>query len=363
MRHPHDNPQALLRQSGWAAWLADQLALSDYSESAPRTLLARCLLLAAVTRLTLSHVAQRFAHRGRETIRKGVTAGLASGLRPLEDRLAAGLRHTLPRRYRGRPLPVAIDLHRRPYYGDRRRTPAVTGGKAAAGTARFWSYATATSLTPGRRYTLAVTAVGPDDPMPAVVERLLVQVARTGLPVRHVVLDRAFYSVGVVNALARRRLRFAVPMVRRGREVRAFFRRGARGWFAHTFWSRNHRESATVRVAVVPGPNGNSPRVFACSGGFRTPPAVALAYWRRFGIEASYRQLGECLAATTSRDGVYRLLLVGVSLLIRAWWVIAGAGRLSDLRWELLEVLTGDAAPANGGPATQPPPPHSPPGR
>ena len=90
-------------------------------------------------------------------------------------------------------------------------------------------------------------------------------------------LDRAFYAVGVVNALARRNLRFVIPMVRRGVEGRKFFRRGCRGWFDHTFRSRHGTATAIVRVAVVPGPDGNRPLVFACSEGFRAVPDVALA--------------------------------------------------------------------------------------
>jgi putative transposase len=361
MRHRHDSPRDRVRQPAWADWLADRLGLTDYSATAPRSLLARCLLLAAATGFTLSHAAQRLARRGRETIRKGVAAALPDDPRVLEDRLAAGLRHTLPRRYRGRPLPVAIDLHRRPYYGDRRRTPAVTGGPFAAGTSWYWSYATAVSVKPGRRYTLGVTAVGPGDAMPDVVDRLLAQVGRTGLPVRYVLLDRAFYAVGVVAALARRGLRFVVPVVRRGRDGAKFFRRGTRGWFTHTFGSRNHAASATVRVAVVPGPDGNRPLVFACSAGFRSGPAVALAYRRRFGIETSYRQLGECLAGTTSRDVVYRLLLVGVSLLIRAWWVVAGPDRLSDLCLDVVEMFAVPGGASSTDPnttQTTTPPPH-----
>ncbi len=209
MRHPHDNPRNLIRQPAWADGLADRLGFTDYSTTTPRALLARGLLLAA-TGFAVSHAAPRLLRRGRETIRKGVAANLPDAPRVLEDRVAAGLRHTLPRRYRGRPLPVALDPHRRPYYGDRRRIPAVTG------TSWFRSYATGVAVRCGHRYTLGVTAVGPGDTMPDVAERLLAQVGRAGLPVRYALLDRAFDSVGVVTALTRRRYRFIIAVIRRG---------------------------------------------------------------------------------------------------------------------------------------------------
>lgn len=356
MRHRHDTRPDDLRQPGWDVWVADGLGLSDASEAVPRTVLARCLLVAAALGVAVSAVARRAARVGREVVRRGLAGSAPADPRDLERTLAAAFRRAVPRGVRDRRLPVAIDLHKRPYYGDRTRTPGVTGGKRDAGTSWFWSYATAVALTPGHRHTLALTAVGPAETLADVVDRLLAQVGWSGVRVRYVLLDRAFYAVGVVNALARRDLRFIIPMMRRGAAGRTFFRRGNRGWFEHTFRSRNHTASATVRVAVVPGPDGNRPLVFACSGGFHALPDVALTYARRFGIESSYRQLGECLAQTTSRDRVYRLLLVGVSLLIRARWVEAGGVTLGSIRWDLILAFTLPSG-TEPRPATQAVPP------
>jgi hypothetical protein len=340
MRHRHDTRPDDLRQPGWDTWIADALGLTDYSRDVPRAILAECLLLAAALGVAVSAVTRRAANLGREVVRKGIAASLPNDTRTLEARPAAGFRHTLPRRFRNKPVPIAVDIHRRPYYGDRHHTPAITGGKAQAGTAWFWSYATAVSLLPGHRHTPALTTVEPSDTLTAVVERLLAQVNGSGITVRYVLLDRAFYAVGVVNALTRRNLRFIVPLMRRGKEATRFFRRGCRGWFEHTSRSRNREATATVRVAVVPGPDADRPLAFACSAGFRAVPDVALVYGRRFGIESSYRQSGECLAMTTSRDVVYRLLLVGVSLLIRAWWVESEGRTRGVIRWDLILAFT-----------------------
>src|SRR5262245_18136656 len=359
MRHRHDSRPDDLRQPGWSAWLATELGLSDYSDDVPATALAQCLLLAAALGVAVSAVTRRAADRGREVVRRGLACSMATGARALEGRLAAGLRHALPRQLRTRPVPLAIDIHRRPYYGDRDHAPGVTGGKAESGTAWFWSYATAVALLPGRRHTLAVTTVEPSDTLTDVVERLLAQVLWSGIDVRYVLLDRAFYAAGVVAALSARGLRFIIPLVRRGKEAQKFFRRGCRGWFEHTFRSRNHEVEATVRVAVVPGPDGNRALVFACSAGFGSAPGVALVYGRRFGIESSYRQLGECLAQTTSRDVVYRLLLVGVSLLIRARWVETQGVTLGVLRWDLILILTPAAPTRANATQTDTPQPHA----
>lgn len=355
MRHPHPTPIAVARQPAWADWIADALGLADFSDALPRTALARCLLLAAALGQTLSAVARRAAGCGRETVRKGLRATLPDDPRELERRLAAGLRHHLPRRFRRRSVPIAVDVHRRPYYGDPDRTHGVTGGKREQGTHWAWAYATAVALVPGHRHTLAVTAVAPGDTPAELVERLLAQVGWAGVRVRYVLLDRGFYSVGVIQALHRRRLRFVIPVPRRGREATRFFRRGTRGWFDHTVRSHRSKQHAPVRVAVVPGPNGRRPLVYACSDGFHALPRVVLRYGRRFGIESSYRQLGECLGRTTSRDVVYRLLLVGVSLLIRAVWAGLAGPSLGSVRWWLIVTLTPTACSST---ATQPVPPH-----
>lgn len=334
MHHRHLSPAGLVRQPGWDRWLADVLRLTDYSHRAPGALLARCLLVASALGAALSAVAKRVAQSGRETVRKGIAAALPTGVRDLEGRLAGGFRRVLPRAWRTRPVPLAIDLHRRPYYGDHDRTDAITGARSENGTNWFWSYATAVSLVPGHRHTLALTAVGPDDTLAAVVERLLAQVNWGGTEVRYVLLDRAFCAVGVINALVKRNMPFIVPMVCRAKAAR-FFRRGCRGWHQYTLRARRRSEgTATVRVAAVPDTGRAS--VFACSAGWSTAAQVALVYGRRFGIESSYRQLGECLAVTSSRDVVYRLLLVGVSLLIRSWWVRGDRPTLNELRWELI---------------------------
>jgi IS4 transposase len=51
-----------------------------------------------------------------------------------------------------------------------------------------------------------------------------------------------------------------------------------------------------------------------------SPTAVREAYRKRFGIETSYRQLNQSRSRTSSRDPLYRLLLVGLSLFLRNVW-------------------------------------------
>jgi len=59
--------------------------------------------------------------------------------------------------------------------------------------------------------------------------------------------------------------------------------------------------------------------VFAAWGIDWPAGMVARCYRTRFGIETSYRQLGQVLACTTSKDSRVRLLLVGLALLLRQY--------------------------------------------
>ena len=81
------------------------------------------------------------------------------------------------------------------------------------------------------------------------------------------------------------------------------------------------RLTVVVRLCVARHQTDGKPLVYAAWGlGPWPPAAVVQEYRRRFGIEVQYRQLGQCLARTSSRSERYRLLLVGVALLLCNLW-------------------------------------------
>jgi hypothetical protein len=259
--------------------------------------------------------------------------------RTLERRLVPALHAPLP----GRPRParLAIDYHRIPYYGTPDRD--TTRAKRSAGTHTFHTYATACVVGGSDRYTVGLTAVADREPMTAVLGRLLDQVAAARVPVRVVLLDRAFFSIAVMRALQARRLPFVIPAVIRGRKprpgvpaagLRAVRRRGA-GRYAYTHEDRGQ----SVRVAVVvahktyrhhrTGRRHTRKLLYVTWRVAGGPVAVRDLYRLRFGIESSYRQLGEARPRTSCRDGVVRLLWVAIGLVVRNAWVWANrtAGR------------------------------------
>src|SRR5262245_43951424 len=142
MRHTHYELKAVSVTSTLVSHLVAGLHLRDYHASVPRRLLARCLLLMAASRTSLSFVAQHTDEApSDETLRLALRCNLPDTSVLLLQHLLHTLQAWVPARLRRRPQPAALDWHLRPYYGAR-DTPGITGGKREAGTDYFWGYAT-----------------------------------------------------------------------------------------------------------------------------------------------------------------------------------------------------------------------------
>jgi len=292
-------------------------------------------------------------------------AALPKRRRTLDGRLLAALHAPLPTRPRAARL--AIDYHRVPYYGTPDRN--TTRAKTEAGTHTFHTYATACVVGGPDRYTVGLTAVAAKEPMTAVLARLLEQVAAARVPIRVVLLDRAFFSIPVMQLLQTRDLPFVIPAVIRGRKprrgapaigLRAIRRRGA-GRYAYDHAYRGRSVRVTVVLAHKTYHHARTGRRYTrkllymawhVGGG---PVAVRDLYRMRFGIENSYRRLGEARPRTSSRDGVIRLLWVAIGLVVRNAWV--WACRVEPRGWSLaaarLVILLDILVAFNGtGPST-----------
>ena len=285
------------------------------------------LLLVAALRQSLSAVVARFAFGfSPETARQAVRANL-----PECDRLTDGLLDALyrfGRRLHRRTWVAAIDLHYRPFYGDR-AAKGVVGGQKKQGTKYFFAYATAVLIHKRHRYTVGLLACDGGRKPHEVVAALLAQMDRHGLRLRGVALDSGFDSGETLLLLQGRRLSYVVPLRRKGKGDN---RRNACfglpvGTRTEVSWrTEQTRRPVTTRAVVVWRARERQVRVYAY-GGWHAGRAVGAAraavrwYRWRFGIETSYRQLNQARGTTTSTDPAYRLLLMGLALLLRQVWV------------------------------------------
>lgn len=257
----------------------------------------------------------------------------------LQRRVNRALQGDLPKAWRRRRQPLAIDLHLVPYHGEPLRDVAeVYRSQAKSGTCSFHAYATAYVIRKGQRYTAALTSVQRGAALQEVVQRLLKEAAKAGVRPRYLLLDRGFCSVAVIRYLQAARYPFLMPLPLRGRKLdhpkgpsgsRVYATWKRSGWSRYTLTDASKR-TATVQVCVKcrnlrgeRGKHGREALVYAYGGGLKPTsyPWVKETYRSRFAIETTYRQLQQARIRTCTRDPLLRLLYVAVALILRNVWV------------------------------------------
>jgi hypothetical protein len=319
--------------------LRDALPLTDYGSCCPvATLLA--VVFAACCRLCSVFAAtRRLRHApSYETLRQALHANLAA-VAELEGQLNRALRADWPRRLRRRRHRLAIVLILIPYHGQPESDAGeLYRGQVKSGTTHFHAYATAYVIRAGQRFTLALTVVRQGEKLERVLQRLLHRCRQGGVRPGLLLLDRGFWTVGVIRYLQAARCPFLMPVIARGRRAdsprgpsgtRVFWSDRRGGWGRYTLQETGGGRTARVAIAVHVrnragrrGRHGREHLVYAYWGW--SPPSVAgvsAVYRLRFGIESSYRQLNEARVVTCTRSVRVRLFLVGVALILRNVWV------------------------------------------
>ena len=365
MRHSHYTLSARSVASCALQWLLNTFQWTTKSAKVTPKLLVQLLLRAATERRSLSAVVGESQNAPAwETVRTNLFACLPDDPHQLAPTVSEALHARLPKSLRKRPRTMAVDFHLRPYYGHK-KTKGIYRGAAEAGTHNFFAFATLLVLRRGQSFTVALTPVKKGEEQTDVLARLIWQAGQEGLKVRRLLLDRGFYAATTMVWLQQQGIAFVMPMIRRGKKGRTkaqstgtakFFVPRRRGWDRYTFTSRPRRggkkqKGVTVSfdVCIVPRSQHRSkkrgPLVFACHQISWSAKEVAKRYRHRFGIETSYRQLGESLVVTCSKNRSYRLLLVLIALVLRNLWVwlhwqhlSVGRGEHRQLRLELLRL-------------------------
>jgi putative transposase len=239
-----------------------------------------------------------------------------------------------------RPVDVAIDFHDVPYYGQAIDPdhPQFVKTQESRGTHRAYHYATLDILFPNFRFTVALRYLRERGHRQRTVARLLAEAHRAGVQVRRLYLDREFYEYETLSWLKAEGYTVITPM-RLGSRQRAKWERGRRSYVTeHILRDPKGRGAPlSLRVHVIVryqmgkkwNRRGAQYLVYEVIGHVAedTLRAVPLRqthtlYRTRFGIETSYRLLGEARPITTSRSPAVRLLYVGVALLLQNEWVI-----------------------------------------
>jgi hypothetical protein len=331
-------------QSLAETWLNDALQFKDHGWKCTASVVWKIVLLAAARTISLFAACRDLARApSDQSVRDALRANLPQRPATLERWMQPALCGKLPARLASRARCIAIDLHLTPYHGQAyRNANELYHSHPKSGTTKFHAYATACVLEQGFRYTLAITYVRANEPLIQVLGRLLDRVAALGITLKNVLLDRQFFASPILAFLQSRAIPFVIPIVLRGRKskkrppksngkkVRMLrdFKRQPAGRYGFT-WKVGKAPAVSFQVVVAyksfthrrTKKRQSKKLLYAVWRVAGSPVQIRESYRRRFGIEASYRQLREARIRTCTRDPLLRLFFVFVALVLRNVWV------------------------------------------
>jgi putative transposase len=328
-------------------WLSESLQLAGRGTKCTPQVLWNIVLLAAARMTSLFAACRDLAGAPCDhAVRHALRTGLPKRARTLEEWFIPALTGQLPKSLKSRAWRVAIDWHLIPYHGvPFRHARELYHGKAKSGTTKFHAYATAYLAHADFRYTVAATSVQGNETLVTVLTRLLNRVSAQGIRIEVLLMDRQFCATTVFAHLQTCQIPFLVPLAFRGRKpkkrrspkqqpqqdqrpkkLREFLQQPA-GRYGFTW--KVKRVSATFDVIVAYKSytherTGKRCSKKLCYAAWRVPGQpvdIRELYRKRFGIESSYRQLGQARIRTCTKDPLLRLFFVLVGLVLRNLWV------------------------------------------
>ncbi len=321
-------------------WLDLSLKLEYEGTKCTASTLLQVLLIAAARTVSIFAACRDLADAPTDqTIRNALKASLPEILE-LERRLNRSLCTNLPKALFRKSRRIAIDLTLIPYHGQPHQDKKeIYRSSPKSGTTHFHAYATAAVVHKGHRYTLALLRVEHGTTMKDVVQRLLKIVRRCGVKIRYLLLDKGFFSVEMITYLKRARLGFIIPAMARGRKPKGrkkatglrAIRKKKNGYYRHTLKGKVGGKQRSVRVTICVASKRYTHKktderrtkklMYVVWKVRLTPREIREMYRKRFGIEASYRQMHEARIKTCTRDPKLRLLFIGIALVLRNIWV------------------------------------------
>ena len=261
----------------------------------------------------------------REALNRALTV---DDLRQQEAEFNAALVECIPRHLPRVGLEMAIDFHDEPYYGKSEAVQAYTcRGEAHDGTTYFWRIASLYVMWRQVRLTLALTYVLPGESTLSIVQRLLKRRQDLGIRCKVLYLDKGFCSGDIIAYLQDTTQPALIACPIRGKKGRGGTRALCTGRKAYRT-SYTFTDGTTTDLAVLPTltrdkKTGKQQRAWLVYVLIHLDWSARKAhqrYHRRFGIESSYRQLGQVRAFTNSRNVALRFFYLALALLLLNIW-------------------------------------------
>ena len=310
--------------------LREQLSLRTEGYKITTGMVLNVLLKAAIEKRSIEAVCADLADVvDGNTLREAVNRALTvEDLRQHEAEFNAALAACIPQEMPRRSLEMVIDFHDEPYYG---KTEALQGytcrGEAHEGTTHFWRIASLYVIWRGVRITLALTYVLPKESTLTILQRLLKRRTMLGFRAKVLYLDKGFCNGEVITYLQKTNESALIACPIRGKAGKGGTRALCHGR-KHYRTRYTFTDGTTVDLAIVPTLKKDK----KISKHRREWLAYVLIhldwsatkaqqrYRRRFGIESSYRQLGQVRAHTNSRNVALRFFFLALALLLLNIW-------------------------------------------
>lgn len=231
---------------------------------------------------------------------------------------------------RGR-IDVAIDMHLIPRW-DARKTADLARSKMKSGTTWFERYMTVQCVKAGSQLTIAARRMPALEDTAGFVSSVIDMCRKGGASIGVVMLDREFFSVGVIVALERAGVGYLMPCTNTDGVVRALreFAAGTRPAVSTYAIRRSRNEYAAYTMVITKRrrrkSKSASPEDAYIAFATNRPKINVRRYARRWMIETGYRMIGNQRVRTRSKSVTARLLCFLYSMLVYNVWVIANAG-------------------------------------
>jgi hypothetical protein len=211
---------------------------------------------------------------------------------------------------------IAFDWHDQPYYGSQ-KTEGVIGTKPKDGTSYAFCYLTISVITPRKRLVLAVLPLKTRDGLPQIVLSLLHLMMQYVKNLAYVAFDNGFQDSELLQALLDRNVPFVIPL----RDTVKLRKR----WRWKHYAKRFSYNTQGVDVDVVEAVDSKGLQYFLATNLAGRPKRILKLYKRRWGIETSYRMIGQFYPKTTSNSYVIRVLYFVLAVLLYNVWVLLNA--------------------------------------
>ena len=273
--------------------------------------------------------AKALGYHLRELNREAIVDQFEQGLEEL---------HRLARQARlfTTPIDVAIDVHDWLFYGDE-ETAMVANTNPSQGTATAYKFVTACVVTAGLRLTVAVEPLAAKKELPEALGTVIDH-ARDWVDIRRIFLDRGFYRVRCLQVLHERE----VPYVMRAPRFQSLDEGQPQVQVEDDYrMTQSYAPYDWVRTTRFTVPHAQSPEekqtyfVTNCPVTEETATAIAESYRRRWGIETSYRVIGDFLAKSRSTVYSVRLFYFLFAVTLYNLWVLCNRLLTEVFGWEL----------------------------